>query len=175
MTHLVLLITALAALSATSFTGAAPTGDTTMMFVTHNRCNVPRTFRFQGPWATVEIPTLQIEAGQSYTHYVGRERLSLAWFFGEVDSDRYDEAEMSMSGGIAYYDTSFIQSKTGRAFHISPVMADGLSETEDCATSGCDANADAATCPRVYWGDKVPVRDYSCRFEQIKSFNMYLC
>lgn len=147
----------------------------TMKIVTNNNCDVDRTMRWSGPYDSTLLNTTTIKAKQSYTQYIAKNQQSLAWILGDPAQNKFDEVEASMSDGIFFYDVSYIQSYTGYALHVRPILAAGQSLTDACAVIGCDANASLATCPKVYWSDNMGNPDFACQYTQVIGFEFDMC
>lgn len=158
-----------------SIHAAAVQGSNTMQIVTNNNCDVDRTMRMSGPWDVTLLDTMTIKAKQSYTQYLAKDQSSLAWILGDPAQNKFDEVEMSMVDGVAWYDVSCIVSYTGYALHVRPIFAAGQSTTERCTVIGCDANASLATCPNVYWSNMKGTQDYSCPYSQVIGFEYDMC
>ena len=156
---------------------ATMTNADTIQIVTNNRCNKDRTIKYTGTYGTVLMDTTTVQAHTSFTQYVKKDQESLAWIIGDPSqgATTFDEMEASMKDGVFFYDVSFIQSYTGQAFHVRPIMAQGKDYNEHCAIIGCDANASMATCPNVYWTDHDGNPDYACQYTEVQGFEINLC
>ena len=100
MTHFHTNLLVFCAVLGISLVQAAPAASNTIMVKTINNCNIDRTMRWSGPYDSTLLATTTIAPKQSYTQYIQKDLLSLAWIFGDPSQNKFDEVEASMANGV---------------------------------------------------------------------------